>query len=194
MHDGELARRARQGDLDAYETLLRRYQANAQRAAFLILRQREEAEDAVQEAFVRAWDRLEQFDTRRSFRPWLLKIVTNEARDRIRSRSRRERLRLRAARDTDFERAGASPEAEVVTRERMQAVLDEINLLGEDDQTIMTYRYVLDLPTVEIAELLDMPHGTVRSRISRARERLRQRLAHPGQHSDDAGKDRTSHG
>jgi RNA polymerase sigma-70 factor (ECF subfamily) len=94
MDDRELARLARGGDLDAYEMLLRRYQADAQRVAFFTLRQREEAEDAVQEAFVRAWDRLDRFDVERPFRPWLLKIVTNEARDRSRARSRRDRLRL----------------------------------------------------------------------------------------------------
>jgi len=177
MHDGELARRARQGDIDAYERLLRCYQDDANLAAYFVLRQREEAEDAVQEAFVRAWDRLDQFDTDRAFRPWLLKIVVNEARDRRRWRGRFERLKLRAAEDPGARRSHRSPEGEVVSRERMQAVLDEIERMDEADQQILTCRFFLDLPTAEIAEIVDMPHGTVRSRISRAREHLREHLA-----------------
>ena len=177
MQNGELAQRARRGDLDAYEALLRCYQHDAQRAAFLVLRQREEAEDAVQEAFVRAWDRIDQFDARRSFRPWLLKIVTNEARDRRRTRGRQHRLKLRAIQEMATTNVTPSPERRVVTRERVENVIDEIHLMDEDDQIILTYRYFLDLPTTEIAELLDMPHGTVRSRISRARQHLRMQLA-----------------
>ncbi|MEZ4521871.1 MAG: sigma-70 family RNA polymerase sigma factor [Thermomicrobiales bacterium] len=91
MHDVELAQRAQQGDLDAYETLLRRHQQGTHRAAFFLLRQRQEAEDAVQEAFIRAWDRIDQFDVERDFRPWLLKIVVNEARDRLRESGSRQR-------------------------------------------------------------------------------------------------------
>lgn len=185
MQDGELAQHARQGDLDAYEALLRCHQQDAQRASFLVLRQREEAEDAVQEAFVRAWDRIDQFDARRDFRPWLLKIVTNEARDRLRARGRRRRLKLRAIREMDTKKAVPSPERSVVTSERVGAVIEEINGMDEDDQTIMSYRYFLDLPTAEIADLLDMPHGTVRSRISRARQRLRERLAGTDQPGTD---------
>ena len=138
MHDDKLARRAQQGDLDAYEQLLRCYQQYAQRAAYLVLRQREEAEDAVQEAFVRAWDRIDQFDARRSFRPWLLKIVTNEARDRLRARGRQHRLKLRAIQEMDATKAAPSPERSVVTRERVEYVIDEIKGMDEDDQIILT--------------------------------------------------------
>ena len=177
MHDGELARRAQQGDIDAYERLLRCYQQEANHAAYFVLRQREEAEDAVQEAFVRAWDRIDQFDPARAFRPWLLKIVVNEARDRRRWRGRVERLKLRAVEDAGLRGSHSSPEREVASRERIQAVLDEIEWMDEADQQILTWRFFLELPTAEIAEIVDMPHGTVRSRISRARERLRGRLA-----------------
>lgn len=186
MQVGELAQRARQGDLDAYEALLRCHQQDAQRAAYLVLRQREEAEDAVQEAFVRAWDRIDQFDTRRSFRPWLLKIVTNEARDRLRARSSRNRLKLKAIQDTEAGASAPSPERSIVTREQIETVVEAINRMDDSDQTILSYRFFLDLPTAEIAELLDMAHGTVRSRISRARQHLRQRLAEPDRPETDA--------
>jgi RNA polymerase sigma-70 factor (ECF subfamily) len=73
----------------------------------------------------------------------------------------------------------------------MRATLDEINAMDETDQIILTYRFVLDLPTAEIAELLDMPHGTVRSRISRARAQLRERLDEPP--SDMDSRKWTSH-
>ncbi|MEZ4570862.1 MAG: sigma-70 family RNA polymerase sigma factor [Thermomicrobiales bacterium] len=127
MHDVELAQRAQQGDLDAYETLLRRHQQGTHRAAFFLLRQRQEAEDAVQEAFIRAWDRIDQFDVERDFRPWLLKIVVNEARDRLRESGSRQRLRLRAIQETRNSDSESSPEQSAVAREQMETVLTEIN-------------------------------------------------------------------
>ena len=125
---------------------------------------------------MRAWDRIDQFDTAREFRPWLLKIVVNEARDRRRRHGRRERLQLRVAEDAGARRSQPAPEGEVASRERLEIVLAEIEKMDETDQQILAYRYFLDLPTAEISEIVEMPHGTVRSRISRARQRLRERI------------------
>ena len=176
MSERDLVERAKRGDLDAYELLLRESQAQANRTAYLILRQKEEAEDAIQEAFVRAWDRLDTFDANRRFRPWLIMIVANEARDRLRRRHHLERLQLRAAADSARQSSHPAPERDVVVREQMQDLLDTMARMDPTDQQILTYRYFLDLPTNEIADLINLPHGTVRSRISRARQRLRETL------------------
>lgn len=177
MDEAQLARRAQAGDIDAYEALLRRYQPDAQRAAYFILRHKQEAEDAVQEAFVKAWHALDRFDSRRAFRPWLLTIVANEARDRKRSVHRRERLRLRAHQEAPTGRVSRSPEQQVVSDAELETLIDQIEQLPDTDQTILSYRYFLDLETREIAEALDMRHGTVRSRISRALAKLREQFA-----------------
>ncbi|MEZ4521872.1 MAG: sigma-70 family RNA polymerase sigma factor [Thermomicrobiales bacterium] len=89
---------------------------------------------------------------------------------------------MQETRNSDSE---SSPEQSAVAREQMETVLTEINRMDESDQMILSYRYFLDLPTAEIAALLDMPHGTVRSRISRARQHLRDQLAEPDRPETD---------
>lgn len=175
--DAGLAEKAQAGDLDAYGRLLRRYQPVAQRSAFFITGNREDAEDAVQDAFVKAWDALGGFDAKRPFRPWLLRIVSNAAYDRRRASGRRVRLTLRAATESRDERYEPSPERQVITDEQLRRVVEEINRLPEMDQVILSHRYFLEMTTAEIAEILGSPPGTVRSRLARTTQRLRERLA-----------------
>ena len=89
--------------------------------------------------------------------------------------------------DAGARRSQPAPEGEVASRERLEIVLAEIEKMDETDQQILAYRYFLDLPTVEISQIVEMPHGTVRSRISRARQRLRERIG-----AIDAGEPVTS--
>ena len=96
LEDAELVDLARDGDVPAYEELVTRYQGIAHRVAWLVARQAGEAEDAVQEAFVKAYYALPRFRSDAPFRPWLLRIVANEARNRVRSSRRRDGLVLRA--------------------------------------------------------------------------------------------------
>ena len=98
LEDDELVTRARRGDVDAYEELVRRHQDAAFRTAYLVAGRSGDAEDAAQEAFVKAYRGLAGFRPGAAFRPWLLAIVANEARNRLRSASRRETLALRAMR------------------------------------------------------------------------------------------------
>lgn len=184
MDEAQLARRAQSGDIEAYETLLRRYQPDAQRAAYFILRHRQEAEDAVQEAFVKAWNAITRFDRSRSFRPWLLTIVANEARDRQRSSYRRDRLALQVKDEQSNAKAAPSPERQILSDERLGELLEQIEELPEQDQIILSYRYFLDLGPKEIAEILDIRHGTVRSRLSRALARLREQISEKTDHSE----------
>jgi RNA polymerase sigma factor (sigma-70 family) len=176
LEEIELAERARDGDTAAYERLVRMHQAVAFRAAYLVTGDAPEAEDATQEAFVKAYHALGRFRPGASFRPWLLAIVTNEARNRRRSAGRRANLTLRvAAEDQAFQAAG-SPEAAVVAAERREELLSSLGELSEGDRLVISYRYFLGLSEQETATTLGCARGTVKSRLSRAIARLRQAM------------------
>jgi RNA polymerase sigma-70 factor (ECF subfamily) len=176
LEDAELIERARQGEVMAYEELVRRYQGVAVRAAHLVAPDGD-ADDACQEAFVKAWAALPRFRVGRPFRPWLLRIVTNEARNRRRSAGRRTGLALRAAEGRPSDDAAPSPESAVLVHESQAALLAAVNALRDEDREVIGARYFLDLSEAETAEALDIPRGTVKSRLSRALGRLREELA-----------------
>jgi RNA polymerase sigma-70 factor (ECF subfamily) len=175
LEDAELIDRARKGEVMAYEELVRRYQDIAVRTAHLISPDGD-AEDAAQEAFVKAYAALGRFRTGSPFRPWLLQIVTNEARNRRRSAGRRANLALRAAEDRRPDDAAPSPESAVLANERRAVLLAALNALRDDDREVISARYFLELSETETAEALGIPRGTVKSRLSRALERLRAQL------------------
>jgi RNA polymerase sigma factor (sigma-70 family) len=135
------------------------------RVAYVITRDAAEAEDAVQEALVKAWRSLGRFREGEPFRPWLLAIVANEARNRRRSAGRRLGLALRAA---------AEPVVEEVDRRRL---LDALAGLPEEAASVLEYRFLLGLSEAETAAALGVAPGTVKSRTSRALERLRESYA-----------------
>jgi RNA polymerase sigma factor (sigma-70 family) len=171
--DAALAERAKQGDERAFEELVRAYQGMAFRAAYLLTGSAADAEDAVQVGFVKAWGALARFRRGAEFRPWLLRIVVNEAHNRRRSAQRRESLTLRAAFAEASGDAVPSPEAATLDRERRQALVDAVNRLDDRDRDVLACRYFLELSERETAEVLGVRHGTVKSRTARALERLR---------------------
>jgi RNA polymerase sigma-70 factor (ECF subfamily) len=166
---------ARCGDLSAYERLARRQQALAFRAAWLITRDEAEAEDAVQDAFLKAYAALGSFRAGAPFRPWLLRIVTHEALNRRRAASRRAGLALRLGAMSGFV-AQPSPEDTVLAREQRAFVIAQLDQLAEPERLVLSYRYLLDLSVAEIAVALDCPESTVRTRCSRALAHLREQL------------------
>jgi RNA polymerase sigma-70 factor (ECF subfamily) len=176
LAETELIDRARRGDVMAYEELVRGYQDLAVRTAHLIAPDGD-AEDAAQEAFVKAWAALPRFRAGAPFRPWLLRIVANEARNRRRSASRRTGLALRVAEDRPSGDAAPSPESAVLASERRAVLLAAVSTLRDDDREIIAARYLLDLSEAETAAALGVPRGTVKSRLSRALARLRAALA-----------------
>jgi len=123
LEDVELARLARDGDVQAYGELVERYREVAFRTAWLITRSSAEAEDAAQEAFVKAFYALDRFRAGEAFRPWVLRIVSNEAKNRRRSVGRRERLTVRLAQDRGSGDAAPSPETAALGREQREALL-----------------------------------------------------------------------
>lgn len=159
----------------AYEELVRRHQAVAIRTAHLFAPDGD-AEDAVQEAFVKAYNALGRFRAGSPFRPWLLRIVANEARNRRRSAGRRAGLALRSAEDRRPDDAAPSPESAVLAAEQRAWLLAGLNALRDDDREVIAARYLLDLSEAQAAEVLGVPRGTVKSRLSRALHRLRDGL------------------
>ncbi len=172
--DAELIARARNGDVAAYEELVRRYQDVALRTAYVVCPETD-ADDAVQEAFLKAYAALSRFRVDAPFRPWLLRIVANEARNRRRSAGRRAGLAQRVG-DAAGPRVEPSPEATFLADETRTALLAAINGLRDEDREVIGARYLLDLSEAETAEALGIPKGTVKSRTSRALDRLRQRF------------------
>ena len=174
IEDAELIARARAGDVAAYEAIVRRYQDVAVRTAHLICPETD-ADDAVQEAFIKAFDALPRFREGSPIRPWLLRIVANEARNRRRSAGRRQGLALRAA-DAAPQRTAPGPEAIVMAAEERSELLAALATLRDDDREVLGARFLLDLSEAETAETLGLPRGTVKSRTSRALGRLREVL------------------
>ena len=161
----------------AYETLVRRYQDVALRTAHLVAPEADAA-DAAQDAFIKAYAALSRFRDGSPFRPWLLRIVANESRNRRRSADRRANLAVRAG-TIGTAGAGAtvpSPEAEVLAGERRATLLDALGQLRDEDREVIGARFLLELSEAETAEALDLPTGTVKSRTSRALGRLRVAL------------------
>jgi RNA polymerase sigma-70 factor (ECF subfamily) len=176
LEDAELISRARTGDVRAYEELVRRYQDVAMRTAYLVAPEADAA-DAVQDAFVKAYAALSRFRDGAPLKPWLLRIVANEGRNRRRSEARRVGLAERAATVEPRESAADSPESEVIAAETRSTLLAALARLRDEDREVIGARYLLDLSEAETAETLGLPTGTVKSRTSRALGRLRAALA-----------------
>ena len=140
--------------------------------AYVITRNSADAEDAAQEALVKAWRALGRFRAGEPLRPWLLRIVANEARNRRRSAGRREQLVLRAAASPG--EAAPSPEDALLGAAERERLLRLLDGLAEQGREVLACRFLLDLSEEETAAALDVPLGTVKSRTARALERLRE--------------------
>lgn len=177
----------KRGDPAGLETLVRGYQLRALRAAILIVRDRPLAEDLVQTAFLRAYDRIEQFDANRPFGPWFLRSVVNDA---IKAAARQARHRSleepagdagEAAEDAQdaallaelLADPGPGPEALAETAETRRAVWRALGQLPPAERGAIVRRYYLDQGEREMAAALNAPPGTIKWRLHRARERLR---------------------
>jgi len=162
---------------------VRGYQEVAFRTAYLITGDASEAEEATQEAFIKAYRALGRFRSGAPFRPWLLAIVANEARNQRRAAARRAGLFLRVAREGTPGNSPSSPEAAVLTAERRAELLEALGDLREEARLAIACRYFLGLSEEETAVALGCARGTVKSRLSRALNSLRSEIAKEG----DAG-------
>ena len=171
--DTELVERARHGDEDAYAALVTRYQALAARTAYVITGSDADAEEAAQEGFVKAFYALDRFRAGAPFRPWLLRIVANEAINRRKAAGRRPTVDLSVALDRPSPDTALSPEGAALASERRESVLVALRQMREEDRLVVAYRYFFDLSEAEMADALGVAKGTVKSRLSRALVRLR---------------------
>ena len=172
IDDAEAIARSRDGDLDAYAVLVARYTLRAHRAAFL-LGAGEESDDVVQEAFVKAFGHLARFRVGEPFGPWLLRIVANETKNLSRSRRRRAALALRLCTAESADAAADGPVDGVLAAERRAGLVAAVNALPDRERQVLVCRYFLDLSEAETAQVLAWPLGSVKSRTSRALNRLR---------------------
>ena len=156
-------RGAQRGSLADLETLFRRHWPLAYRAAYLVVHDAAAAEDIAQEAFLAAVRALDRFDRRRPFGPWLHRIVVNRAIDWARARA------LRPEADPVDAAAAERPE-------RDDELLRQLDALSPEHRAVIVLRYLLDYTPGEIAELLELPRGTVNSRLRRGLDRLKERL------------------
>lgn len=171
--DDELIARAQRNDTAAYDALVRRYQELAFRTAWVILRHEQDAQDATQTAFLKAWRAIGTFQRGAPFRPWLLRIVANEAKNRRDSRWRWLQTH-RPAESAVGVSADLDLEELVARTETSAELLQAISMLSLHDQQVLLLRYALDLTESEIGDALGIARGTVKSRTHRATARLRE--------------------
>jgi RNA polymerase sigma-70 factor (ECF subfamily) len=174
--DAELVNAAREGDVDAFAALVERHREPVLRFAYGIAGN--EAEDAVQDGFVKAYRSLGGFRTDAAFRPWLFTIVANEARNRRRSWTRRNKLALQVS--DEPQPVAATPDDVAAQHEQRQRLLDAVAELPERYREVVALRYFGGLSENETAEVLSCPVGTAKSRLSRALGLLRGALGEEG--------------
>lgn len=165
--ESALVRAAQDGSDEALETLFRRHWRDAHRAAFLIVRDPGASEDIAQEAFLAAIRALDRFDRRRPFRPWLHRIVVNRAIDHARARALRREVHEEVAGETVAAPCHSALDDDLI------AALTE---LGVEQRAAIVLRYLFDYTPGEISRILDIPRGTVNSRLRRGLDQLAHRL------------------
>jgi RNA polymerase sigma-70 factor, ECF subfamily len=173
--DALLVERVLRGDAEAYGELVARHMRRAFSIAWRILDHREDAEDVVQDAFLRALERIGTLDPRRPFRPWFYRIVMNQALNFRRSRS----VRATQPMHDELVATTSSPEQDAedaLLRGRLRRALDQ---LPERQRMIVQLADLEALNSSEIAEMLDVPAGTVRWHLHQARQTLRTLMAPP---------------
>ena len=176
MDEHRAIERLKGGDIGGLETLVRAHQTRALRAAYLICRDRALAEDVVQAAFLRTYERIGQFDPERPFKPWFTKIVVN---DSIKAASRRERtVRFGDAEDPVVRLAdpGTGPQELLEEAEERRRVWAALEKLPPAQRAVVVGRYYLGMSEAEMSEDASSPPGTIKWRLHAARERLSKLL------------------
>ncbi len=166
-----LVREAQRGSADAFEELFRRHWRQSHRAAFLVVGDAAAAEDIAQEAFLAAVRALDRFDRSRPFGPWLHRITVNRAIDYARARA------LRPEAEWTDAAAGTADTLDEISAELLAGLRE----LEPDHRAVIVLRYVLEYTPGEIAAMLEVPRGTVNSRLRRGLDRLRPVIEEAGE-------------
>ncbi|HLO27533.1 MAG TPA: sigma-70 family RNA polymerase sigma factor [Anaerolineales bacterium] len=173
--------RLKQGDLDGMEALVRRYQVQAVSAAYLVVRDPKLAEDIVQEAFLHAAEKIDQFDESRPFGPWFLRSVINASSKAVRKQKRFIPLdRMHEAETSNIADwlidPDPHPEQILETQETRQMVWKALGQLTAEQRAVIVMRHFLEMSEAEMTEELDRPLTTIRWRLKTARNQLRKLL------------------
>ncbi|MDP2606516.1 MAG: sigma-70 family RNA polymerase sigma factor [Deltaproteobacteria bacterium] len=177
--DAECVKRVQRGDADSFEVLVRRHQKATFNLVYRLLGDYEEAAEVAQEVFLSAFKSIQQFRGDAIFSTWLYRIAFNHA------STRRKSLQLAQQRHVPLDGreligdgdAFADPEKTAQDRETQQRVQRALNSLSKDDAAVIILRDLQDAPYEEVAQMLDIPIGTVKSRLHRARRALKELLA-----------------
>ena len=190
MTDLELVTAAQQGDQAAFGALVEKYQAMAYSQALRMVGNPDDAADATQDAFLNAWRALPGFQGQSSFSTWLYRLTSNACIDLLRRSKRRPTLSITVAdedaegpQETDIPDERWSPERELERKETRQTVRSGLSALSPEHREVLALREFEGLSYQEIAQLLELEEGTVKSRIARARLALREFLLNSGNFS-----------
>ncbi len=181
--DLALVRRVQQGDKRAYNLLVSKYQQKILRLVSRFIRDRMECEDVTQEAFIKAYRALPNFRGESAFYTWLYRIAVNTAKNHLVSASRRPPSQDLDAGEADHSAAGVNfvelntPESALMNAELLAVIRETIRDLPDNLREAIVYREFDGMSYEEIADVMDCPIGTIRSRIFRARETLEQAMA-----------------
>lgn len=170
------------GDQDAFEEIVTLFQHRLYHVCFRMLSNRQEAEDIAQEAFVRAYINIHTFDQKRKFSTWIFRIATNLCIDRIRKKKPDYYLDANVPGTegltmySQIEAPGELPEDEVARMETQERIQYEISQLSDRYRSVIVLRYIEELPLQEISDILELPLGTVKTRVHRGRAALRKQM------------------
>ncbi len=190
MEDREVIQRVLEGDNDAFGLLVEKYQTKVYNLALRMCGNEDDAFDLSQESFLRAWRSLGSFQFEASFSTWLFRLSSNICLDFLRAKKRRATVSLTMVSDEDEETqldlpdAGPTPEEAALAADDRRLLAEALNSLPADFRQIITLRAIDDLSYTQIAEILGIQEGTVKSRLSRARTALRNKLLQNGNNSD----------
>lgn len=191
MEDKEIIQKVLEGDNDAFGLLVEKYQTKVYNLALRMSGSEDDAFDLAQESFIRAWRSLGSFQFESSFSTWLFRLSSNICLDYIRARKRRAAVSLTvlgeeddAETQLDLPDPSMTPEEAVLAAEEKELLVRALNSLPADQRQIITLRAINDLSYTEIAEILGIQEGTVKSRLSRARAMLRNKLLQTGNKSE----------
>lgn len=184
-----LVKKAAAGDADAFEQLVLKYQSQIYNLCFRMSGNAEDAADLSQEAFIKAWNHLESFHFEAAFSTWLYRLASNTCLDFLRSAKRRPQISL-TVEDSDGEEgildvpdSAATPEECLIAAEESRLLSQAMNALEPEQRQILTLRVVNEMSYADIADILRIREGTVKSRLSRARDALRKKLQNLGNKS-----------
>ena len=181
MDEKQLIQQAAAGDAAAFETLMLRYQQQVYNLALRMVNNEADAQDLAQEAFIRAWRALDSFHYTSQFSTWLYRLTSNICIDFLRAQKRKKTVSLTMLRDDedsqwDLPDNEPLPEQQMIAAEEREALSRAFAALDPEFRQILTLRIVNGCSYQEISQILDLPEGTVKSRLSRAREQLRKKM------------------